>query len=236
VNARLLPLRFWRKVGFGDGCWEWAAGCNRGGYGQFRLDGRAHGAHRLVARALVGPIPPGYEVDHTYSNRACGRPSHLAIITKRVTLQRGVGASARRRFFAKLEVGGEGGCWVWCGCTTREGYGQFRFAGQTVCAHRFAFGLLRGPIPVDREIDHLCRNRACVNPAHLEVVTQRENNRRSLSPAGRNGRKTHCARGHPFDAANTSPVRGGKRACRACARERERRKRARLRAAREVQR
>lgn len=87
----------------------------------------------------------------------------------------------RERFEAKYVVT-PGGCWRWIGTRTPEGYGQIRVAvGEVAYAHRVAYELLVGPIPEGLHIDHLCRVRACVNPAHLEPVTQAENNRRAAS-------------------------------------------------------
>lgn len=89
------------------------------------------------------------------------------------------------------------GCWIWAGYISAKGYGRMRTQSgpqQTIGAHRVAYELLVGPIPEGLTIDHLCRNRGCVNPEHLEVVTQRENTRRGKSPAGVNAQKTHCDR------------------------------------------
>jgi hypothetical protein len=90
-----------------------------------------------------------------------------------------------------------------------------------VQAHRFAYELLVGPIPEGLELDHLCRNHACVNPAHLEPVIHVENIRRGDTDAqGRCNRdKTHCPAGHPLDEANTYHNPHGWRACRTCNRE-----------------
>lgn len=140
--------------------------------------------------------------------------------------------TAVSRFWEKVERGGEDECWMWTGGTGR-GYGRFypdprRSAPpRQVPAHRFAYELLVGPIPEGMTLDHLCRNRACVNPAHLEPVTGRENTMRGESPSAQNARKTHCRRGHPYDEENTFWVRtayGRGRKCRICERDPARRR------------
>lgn len=117
-------------------------------------------------------------------------------------------------------------CWVWTGCRNNgRGYGQFRVGGRldgkTKLVHRLVYDLLVGPIPEGLQLDHLCRNRACCNPAHLEPVTQEENRRRGL----RGGLNTHCLNGHEYTPENTyhykgKPGRGRERVCRTCTRER----------------
>jgi hypothetical protein len=87
-------------------------------------------------------------------------------------------ANAERRFWEKVEKGS--GCWLWRGRLSGGGYGQFKVAGREAMAHRYAYELLVGAIPDGREIDHLCRVRACVNPAHLEAVTHSTNVSRSV--------------------------------------------------------
>jgi hypothetical protein len=112
-------------------------------------------------------------------------------------------------------------CWIWKGCVNERGYGQTTSTyGRTVRVHRFAYELLKGAIPVGKELDHLCRVRNCVNPDHLEVVSHRENCLRGTSMVALNVLKRHCPQGHPYDEANTylSPSRGGQRICRICAR------------------
>ena len=76
-------------------------------------------------------------------------------------------------------------CWVWTGAKDQSGYGQFKFRGTKRRTHRWIYEALNGDLPEDLYIDHLCRNRACVRPAHLEVVTPAENNRRGTMYRGR---------------------------------------------------
>lgn len=108
------------------------------------------------------------------------------------------------------------GCVEWAGRRDRDGYG--RLGGHL--AHRLAFESEVGPIPDGHHVDHLCFNRACVNPDHLEAVTPTENQRRAAA------RKTHCKHGHPYSPENTYTNRG-KRYCRICNREAQRRRNAR---------
>lgn len=125
------------------------------------------------------------------------------------------------RFMAKVSPEPNSGCWLWVGAHSRRlGYGTIR-GGCSLVAHRVAWELFRGPIPGGLEPDHLCRNSACVNPGHLELVTHRENTRRSNSPMGLNARKTHCLRGHPLFGPNLYE-QGGRRQCRECIRIRAR--------------
>ncbi len=138
------------------------------------------------------------------------------------------------RFWAKVDKDGTGGCWLWTAGAS-HGYGGVRVDGRYQKAHRVAYELIVGPIPEGLELDHLCRVRNCVNPAHLEPVTHRENALRSPIMGGWHRGITHCLRGHPFDEANTyvyHTAKGGVgRACRECLAFRKRRARARAKAA-----
>lgn len=135
------------------------------------------------------------------------------------------------RFWSKVDKSGD--CWLWTAGCFDSGYGAFQVSGKCVRAHKFSYELARGPVPVGRQLDHLCRNVRCVRPDHLEAVTARVDVLRSHGIAARNALKTHCDVGHVFDLANIySPANGrGWRACRACRAEATLRYRARLRMA-----
>lgn len=81
----------------------------------------------------------------------------------------------------KIRVDIESGCWIWTAAMHRNGYGAVRWKGQLYKAHRFAFEMLRHPVPSGLDLDHLCRRRNCVNPFHLEPVTRSENLRRGFA-------------------------------------------------------
>ncbi len=146
------------------------------------------------------------------------------------------GYPVRERFDAKVERA-PGGCWIWKGCVNQGGYGMFTLNGKARIAHRVAYELYVGPIPVGLTLDHtchdpavcalgnLCPHRSCVNPAHLEPVTMRENTLRGGSPAAIHAAKTKCIRGHEFVSR-----RSGRRDCPTCANEtrRERRRQHRI--------
>lgn len=130
------------------------------------------------------------------------------------------------RFWEKVEVGPEDFCWDWLACTEGKGYGYFFTGRRYSVAHRVAYEVSTGKqIPVGLTLDHLCRNRRCCNPKHLEPVTVRTNTLRGLAPSAVNAFKTHCIHGHPFDQENTYwEPRTLVRRCKACGRERKRRK------------
>lgn len=123
----------------------------------------------------------------------------------------------RERFFQD-----ESGCWIWHGATGggKVRYGVFSAQNRKlVVAHRWSYEYFVGPIPAGLVIDHLCKVSLCVNPDHLEPVTQRENLMRSDTLQARNAAKTRCPQGHPYDEENTrlKKGRGGmRRVCKKC--------------------
>jgi len=112
------------------------------------------------------------------------------------------------------------GCWLWKGSTMTSGYGQIRWGGKVRPVHRVVWELLRGSVPAEKQLDHLCRNHICANPAHLECVSQKENVLRGVGPSAMNARKTHCPKGHPYAPENIQNRKDGQRRCKQCHRER----------------
>lgn len=129
------------------------------------------------------------------------------------------------RFWKRVRRGGLNECWQWLGRIGERGYGMVDLTRypvrHTTTAHRVVYERLVGPIPEGLDLDHLCRNRQCVNPRHIEPVTRIENLRRGRLAL----RADHCKHGHPFTEANARYV-GDRRFCRACDRDRARRYRA----------
>jgi len=125
-----------------------------------------------------------------------------------------------QRFFEKVSES-PSGCWEWQARISEGGYGQFSLVtDRPVPAHRWAYEHIVGEIPNGLQLDHLCRNRACVNPWHLEPVRAAVNTLRGEGQAAVNSRKSECLRGHPFDSLNTYVTPNGRRQCRACGRMR----------------
>jgi hypothetical protein len=140
----------------------------------------------------------------------------MMISPKRIPLDR---KGIEKHFNARVAIS-PNGCWEWTGLLGKTGYGRFTLKHRKIFyAHRVAWLVIaRRRIPVGKQLDHLCRNRRCVNPDHLEVVTSRENTMRGENFCARQARQTHCIRGHAFNEVNTyiNP-NNGERHCRKCA-------------------
>ena len=133
--------------------------------------------------------------------------------------------NTEERFWAKVNK--TEGCWLWEGVKVRGGYGQLKIRGKLVMVHRYAYEFLVGQIPEGLTLDHLCRIPACVNPAHLEPVTIKDNILRGDSFSAQNAKVTYCPQGHAYDVLNTYIYRGS-RACRLCGRMRSARYQSKL--------
>lgn len=126
----------------------------------------------------------------------------------------------KKHIHSKVQVL-ESGCWKWLGNIDKAGYGQGSWTVEgrrrTFLVHRLTYELFVGPIPLGLTIDHLCRNRGCVNPEHLEPVTHQVNVLRGESFAAKEARQTHCLRGHEFTVGNTYFNEKAKnRSCKIC--------------------
>lgn len=132
------------------------------------------------------------------------------------------------RMVNSTKFDGPNGCWEWQSTINETGYGIYgHHEFGNLLAHRLALHVAGRPVPADMTVDHLCRNRRCVNPDHLEIVTREVNALRGGGYMAVNARKTHCVHGHPFDAQNTGYTKsrtrvGVARYCRTCSRERAR--------------
>lgn len=188
-----------------------------------------------TAPALINPWMRGVDVaDRTCSMIGCvGRPKARGLCGKhyqsekvagRLDSHRGprrVGPMDRRLLDDRRIT--ESGCWEFTGEVAWNGYGMLSEQGRRRVTHRIAYELWVGPIPEGLQLDHLCRNRACFNPDHLEPVTRQENIRRGVGIPVINAAKTHCPKGHPYNEANTRVTKLNQRKCRECDRERHHR-------------
>jgi len=120
-----------------------------------------------------------------------------------------------QRFLQKITINSNG-CWVWTGRLDYYGYGTMKVINKTKKSHRFIYEYYHGMICPDLTIDHLCRNKACSNPIHLEQVTNRENILRGNNPAAINARRTHCIHGHKYCTQNAYTPFKGQRRCKWC--------------------
>lgn len=142
-------------------------------------------------------------------------PKMVEHLPRAVTL-RDTDGSVRLAAYSERQ---DNGCLLWLGHLDRKGYGTFSVGERTTFVHRQAWENANGPIPDGLVIDHLCRVRNCINPAHMETVLPAVNTLRGDSPGGKYARRTHCDNGHEYDEANTYRTPKGGRTCRTCQRE-----------------
>lgn len=132
------------------------------------------------------------------------------------------GLDIKARLLAGVDTTDPEKCWTWQGSTKPQGYGNIGLLVNGVKAthrvHRVSYETFVGPIPEGLTLDHLCRNRACINPGHLEAVSLRENILRGLTLAAAQIQQTHCKKGHPLSGDNLRTYKGH-RHCRVCAAE-----------------
>lgn len=120
------------------------------------------------------------------------------------------------RFMRKVKIA-DSGCWEWQGSTTWGGYGVVGVLNTKWMVHRLTYTLAKGKIPWEKVLDHLCKNRLCCNPEHLEAVSSRENWLRSNAPTKAHAKKTHCPCGRDYDILYRTKARSGREIkCRAC--------------------
>jgi len=225
---------YWRDVRQSDGCWAWEGSKHNLGYGVIRGATSRVYAHRFAYEYFIGPIPKGFLVRQVCHTAECTNPHHLLTsvhsnssvpsLSEVVTYPLLRDATpppfdpfpnVEARFWSKVER--TDNCWIWRGALTASGYGQVQFLHVKWFTHRLAYHLLVGPIPPTLTIDHLCRNRTCCNPRHLEVVSRAENTRREAAyPSRRPAPRTICKKGHPLTPDNTYISPKGGRRCRIC--------------------
>lgn len=211
LTHRNDPVEFWALVSKTDGCWIWNGPVSREGYGVTTWSGTRIVAHRHAYALTKGHCPD--TLMRTCANRNCVNPDHMAAMSASEFYER-----RQRDLFAAKVRPSDNGCLEWTGAISSRGYGRVTIGKKTRQPHRVSYEWTVGKIKDGMILDHLCRNPRCVNPDHLEEVTNAENVRRGN--AGMNmSAKTHCPHGHPYDDANTKWY-DGRRYCRACHKKR----------------
>jgi hypothetical protein len=163
--AKTLKTRLLRRVvkqNEPDGCWLWTGARSKNGQGAIHVAGKLYSTHRLAFEIWVGAIPSRHRVRHRCNNLACCNPQHLYL------------ASLEERLLRKIEKQGNG-CWIWQGGINKKGYGRIKLSKHSYrVVHRVAYELWVEPIPKGFQVQHLCGNSLCCNPAHLVAGTAQE--------------------------------------------------------------
>lgn len=204
-------------------------GCERGGrmkrgwcsmhYSRWRKFGNPlmlEASHELVASDPLHSLIAGAKASDQPCINGCNEIGRPLLCTR-----------CLHRFYSKAQPS-DGGCWLWTGTITTDGYAMFGVKRRNRLAHRLAYEQMIGPVPEGLVLDHLCRVRNCVNPAHLDPVVQQVNVARGVGLAALTRRVGVCQRGHEMSGDNVVviPSDPGRRRCRKCQRIRDRRRRA----------
>jgi len=228
-----LLENFYSKININKStkCWEWIASLSSGGYGQFSFLGKTYKSHRMSYMLFKGYISDDKEIDHLCHNRKCCNPEHLDLVSGNENLKRRnsyrIGMNYNRaksnlstidRLYYRMDIDSKTQCWNFNGTPDKDGYGCLTYSGKTYKIHRFSYLLFKGEIPPNYVIDHLCGNRNCYNPDHLEAVTQSENINRGHTGKKNNHQslKSSCPNGHKYTPENTYINPKSSRECRIC--------------------
>lgn len=181
---------------------------------------KRHGDPLTLVRPRRHDEPPSCSED------GCDKPVDArALCSMHYRRWRLYGSTADRRqtrdeaFWARVWKGSGDRCWLWSGNVRPDGYGVFQYDHERVMAHRAAYEMFVGPIPEGLDLDHLCRVRNCIRPAHLEPVTRRVNVLRGVGPSAQAAARDCCSNGHTYTDESTYWYRGY-RMCKTCWRER----------------
>jgi hypothetical protein len=169
-------------------CWIWQRAKNSAGYGKKWHNGKIVDAHRIYYMAHKGNIPEGMVIHHVCSNKSCVNPDHLEIVTQSQNLKLATRSLNPRKHQVRKSkkssrkdeeyiVESGTGCWLWQGPLSHGGYGVTNKNGKSMLAHRLYYENIYGPTPHGLDLHHVCHNRDCVNPDHLQPMTRKENSR-----------------------------------------------------------